>query len=152
MESSFINNYFWLLCGFWCGIIGASHIWFALRKSIKSNEFTKEEVWSFTRSYALWLFLPGLAFWILQMSSGTEVSPKFHRWPNPQKYVAYGVQFFLWGVLLYWVLIKDGAATLSRFFRATRRSKSVLYSPIVFKVLAFAVVVVGIVAFFNGQQ
>ncbi len=150
-RSMFMSQYFWLLCGVWCGIAGALYTRFQLRKYIVAGEFTKAEVNTFTRNYALWIFLPCLAFWLLQQSIGGEAPPEYFKWSGTQKTLALALQVFLWAALLYWVFLRRGANTLSRYLGAVRSSTSPFFSPVAFKVTSVLVVLAGVVALLNDK-
>jgi hypothetical protein len=143
-------QYFWLACGLWCGVVGAGYARFAVRKNIEAGEFSREEVWSFTRGYALWIFLPCLALWLLQQSVGSDASPEYWKWPDRQKLAALALQIFTWAALLYWVFLNGGANTLSKYLQATKRSQSSFSSPIAIKIAAVAVVLAGLGALWGS--
>jgi hypothetical protein len=130
--------------------LGAVYTRLRLRKHVASGAFTEEEVKSFTRGLALWIFIPCLALWLLQQSAGADAPPEYLRWPAPQKAGALALQVFVWGALLYWVFVRDGANTLSRYLQAAW-SKSSFYSPIVFKLGAIAVVISGLAALLSSR-
>ena len=146
-----MSQFFWLLCGTWCGILGAAYTRFRLRKHVANGEFTKQEVESFTRGMALWIFLPCVALWLLQQSVGANAPPEYFKWSGIQKTLALALQIFLWVALLYWVFLCDGASTLSRYVQATKSSKSSFYSPVIFKVGAVLAVLAGLAALFGGS-
>jgi hypothetical protein len=151
LELLTMSQYFWLICGAWCGILGAFYTRFRLRKHITSGDFTDAEVKSFTRGYALWIFLPCVAFWLLQQSIGSNAPPAYFKWSGPQKVVAISLQVFLWAALLYWVFLREGADTLSRFLQAEKSSSNWLYHPVAFKVGAIAAVLGGLAALLGGS-
>ena len=140
-------RYFWLICGVWCGIVGAGYLRFLLRKKIEAGEFSREEVWSFTRRSALWIFLPCLALWLLQQSAGSDAALEYLKWPFPQRMAALALQAFVWAALLYWVFLKDGAKTLARYIQATSGRSRWSASPAAVKIGAIVVVAAGIGSF-----
>ena len=146
-----VEHYFWLVCGLWAGVVGAVYTRFALRKKIAAGEFTSEEVSSFTPQYALWIFVPSLAFWLLQQSIGPNAPIEYFRWPDPQRLVAFALQFFLWAAMVFWIFFKDGAATLSRYVRATRRTSNFFSSPVAMKIFAVAAPIVGLLALWSAH-
>ena len=141
-----MQQHFWLLCGLWCGLLGAGYARYQLRKGIEAGEFTKEEVRSFTFKTALWVLVPCLVLWFLQLSISSDSTPQYFLWPRPQRYLALALQVFVWAALLYWVFLRDGASTLSRYARAARRSESLFNSPLAIKLGAIAVVLAGTAA------
>lgn len=123
--------------------------WQKLQKQIEAGAFTKKEVRLFAVRQTLWILAPCLAFWLLQLSISGAVSPEFLRWPHPQKLVAMALLIFVWGAMLYWVFLNDGAATLARYSSALSRSPKFWHIPVVFKVLAIVAVTFGVVAIFS---
>lgn len=101
-----MNEYFWLLCGLWCGIGGSIFAWFKLKKGVNSGEFSQAEVLSFVRGMAFWFFVPCLALWILQSSISCATQPNYQSWPSPQKYIALVLQIFIWIALIGWVSLR----------------------------------------------
>ncbi|CAN7564542.1 hypothetical protein [Acidovorax sp. LjRoot194] len=147
-----MNDYFWLLCAAWCGLTGAVYIRYRLGKSVAAGEFSAEEVASFTRAYALWISCPCVLLWVLQRSEGDSAAPMFLTWPQPQRSLALSVQIFLWSALLWWVFLKDGASTLSRYLRATQRNLGIFNGPAAIRIAAAAAVASGLfAAFFGGR-
>ena len=114
----------------------------SLSKKVKAGTLSEHEVKAHTKGQALWIFIPCLILWLLQMSIAGEVSPGYFVWPAPQKYMAILLQFFVWAALIYWVFFNEGAETLAKFSNITGR-------PIVFKALAILVVLSGIFALFS---
>lgn len=147
-----MNDYFWLLCAVWCGLLGAGFMRYRLRQSVAMGEFSAAEVTSFTRGYALWVAGPCGLLWVLQRSVGDGAAPMFLLWPQPQRSLALALQFSVWGALLWWVFIKDGASTLSRYLRATQRRFSFFNGPTAIRVIAVAAVAGGLFAVFVGGR
>ncbi|MFB9243632.1 hypothetical protein IV454_28525 [Massilia antarctica] len=135
-----LSQAFWLLCGMWSGIGGALFTWFSLRKKVASGEFSHQEVVRFAKGMALWIFVPCLILWGLQTSIGGQSPPYYTKWPAPQKYIALALQVILLGALAYWVFFRDGAATLSRFCRATSKAPAFMNSPVAMKLGVIAAV------------
>ncbi len=98
---------------------------------------------------ALWILVPSLLLWALQLSTGIEPGPMFPLWPSPQKYVAIAIQAVLWLALVYWVFARNGANTLSTFYGAGSKTPSFMHSPAAFKLGTVAVVLAGVAALFN---
>jgi hypothetical protein len=69
-----VTQYFWLICGALGGPLNAYRMRAQFRRRIPT-EATEAEVTSFTRGWALWFFLPCVAFWLLQQSIGAEALP-----------------------------------------------------------------------------
>jgi hypothetical protein len=133
-------QHFWLICGLWCGLGNASLIFVRRRKYVELGLMTEEEVVAFAKGMALWIVVPCLVFWVLQLSIGADIGPMYLKWPDPQRMVAVGFQVLLWLVLVFWVFIRDGAKMLSAFFSVGGRGPSFLSSPVAIKVgTAFAI-------------
>jgi len=62
--------------------------------------------------------------------------------------MALGLQFFVWSALLYWVLWRGGADTLSEYVSLARGARSALYGPTAFQAGAIAAVLVGVLGLF----
>ncbi|MFC5500230.1 hypothetical protein ACFPOE_21990 [Caenimonas terrae] len=139
-----MGEYFWLFCGAWCGLGGAAWMRVALRKKVEAGEFTSDEVSSFTLRYAIWIFLPCLALWLLQRAAGPAATPEYFKWQGTPKLLAFALQLFVWSALLYWVFLGNGAATMSRYMRATQRSSSLLNGPRAVQVWSVAAVLAGL--------
>jgi len=151
MPTTLLHQHFWLLVGLWCGVGTAVYYRMRLRKRIDAGEFTKREVETFTRNYALWFLLPCVALWLLQQSLEPQAPPYFLDWRNPQKLMAIGLLMFIWSALLYWTFAMNGATVLSRYSRAVGRSASMFNSPLVFKLTVAAVVLAGLLALFSQR-
>ncbi len=150
-NSQTMRQHFWLICGLWCGLLGAFQGRRALRRAVDSGQVSVHEVRTFTRRAALWVLIPCAILWILQQLVGAGATPSYIRWPNPERYVALSVQFFVWGTLLYWVLWRGGADTLSQYVSLARGSSSALSGPTVIQVAAIALVLVGSIGLFAGR-
>ncbi|HTA66305.1 MAG TPA: hypothetical protein VK753_12450 [Xanthomonadaceae bacterium] len=135
-----MNQCFWLICGALCGLLFAWRMRARFRRRIPTGA-TAEEAISFTRGWALWIFLPCVAFWLLRQSIGAEALPFCDEWPNPQRTIALSLQVFLWAALLYWVFVKDGATTLSKFMSIAGSG-----NPTAFKAVCVVAVLAGSVA------
>lgn len=147
-----MDAYFWLLCGAWCGLLAAGYMRYRLRGRVAAGEFSAEEVTAFTRAYALWISAPCFLLWVLQRSAGDEAAPMFLFWPQPQRTLALALQFFVWGALLWWVFVRDGDLTLSRYLRATQRTPGFLNGPTAIRITAAAAVLGGLLAVFGGGR
>jgi hypothetical protein len=147
-----MDDYFWLLCAAWCGLLGAGYMRYRLRERVAAGEFDAKEVTSFTRAYALWISVPCVLLWALQRSVGDGAPPMFLIWPQPQRSLALALQFFLWGALLWWIFLRDGASTFSRYLRAAQRSLGFFNGPTAVRVGAVAAVLGGLLAVFAGGR
>lgn len=145
-----MDDYFWLLCAAWCGLLGAGYMRYRLREKVAAGDFSEDEVTSFTRGYALSILVPCILLWVLQKSVGDGAPPMFLHWPQPQRSLALALQFLVWGALLWWIFLRDGASTLSKYLRATQRSSSFFNGPGAVRFGAIAVVVAGLLAVFGG--
>jgi hypothetical protein len=144
-----INHFFWLFCGIWCGLGGATFTWQSLRKHVDSGDLSHQEVVSFIKGMVLWFLIPSLLLFGLQLSISGEATPMFLDWPSTQKYIAICLQIFIWLALIYWVFFNDGANTLSKFRGTYSKLPSFLHTPIAFKFLAVLVVLSGLFSLFS---
>lgn len=147
-----MDQYFWLICGIWCGVLGAGYMRWKLQKNVLVGEFSTDEVASFTRAYALWITIPCVLLWALQQWAGANSPPMYLAWGQPQKAIALALQIFVWAALLWWVFAKNGAHTFSRYLRALRRSDNVFNGPGAIRVAAIAVAVAGVAVVFSGGR
>jgi hypothetical protein len=146
-----MSQHFWLLCGVWCGLGNGALIWFRRKRYVEAGLLSEEEVLSFARGTVLWLLVPCLLLWALQLSAGGDPSPEYWRWPLPQRCIAFALQAFVWLALAYWVFIRDGANTLSAYFGTGSKAPAFLHSPLAVKVGTIAVLVSGIVALLSAH-
>ena len=147
-EIPFIVKHFWLFCGLFVGFGNAIYYRLKLRSNIRNGEFSQEEVNRFTRNFALWVLIPSLLFWGLQLSAGSEFAPIKDEWPKPQKYFVDGLQVFLWCVLIYYIFFKNGAEQFSRYLMATHKLFTSFYKPVALKIVTVFVVVSGAYTYF----
>jgi hypothetical protein len=139
MNSTFLQH-FWLLCGIWCGGLNALMTWFRLRRNLSKGLYTEVEVNSFAKNLALWIFVPCVFLWVLQLSIGPDAKPFFVTWPSPQKYLATSLQIFIWIALLYWIFLRNGATRLSTYVGASTAYPRYLCHPLIFKIAALLIV------------
>jgi hypothetical protein len=142
--------YFWLIFGIVNGVIGGLVIRYVLLKQVANGKLNANEVNSFSRNFILLIFLSSMAFWILQLSIGPDAPFEFFKWSGPQLILAWSVQLIIYLVILYWILISNGATKLSRFTRAIGK-ESLLNSPTAFKVLAIVMVSPGLLMLVTGN-
>ncbi len=138
-----IQNHFWLICGVLCGLGGSAIARFQLKKRVEAGELVQAEVSSFVRGMAVWIFVPCLILWLLQLSVRGVTQPDYLMWPSAQKYIAVVLQAFIWLVLAWWVLLSSGAATLSRFSSGFFYGPEIFRTPTAFKVYAVGVILSG---------
>ena len=146
-----MSQHFWLLCGLWCGLGNGALIWFRRRKYVEAGRLSEEEVLAFAKGTVLWLLVPCLVLWALQLSTGGDQSPEYWRWPLPQRYIAFALQAVVWLALVYWVFIRDGANTLSAYFGVGSKSPAFLHSPSAMKIGTIAVLASGIFALLSAH-
>ena len=146
-----IFTHFWLICGLWCGFGGALYFRSRLKCNINESGFSLDEVNKFAKNYALWIFIPCLILWLLQMSSGFESDVNYLTWPTPQRIVALILQVIIWSALIYWVFFNDGAETLSKYLSAAHKYYNFIYSPLIIKLAVAIGVVGGVYALFNFE-
>jgi hypothetical protein len=135
--------HFWLICGLWVGLGGALFGYFQAKPKIAVGDYVEDEVKRFLLSYALWIFVPSLLFWGLQLSANAD-PVDFLQWPTPQKEIALGVLFFVWGSLLIWTWAFSGAATLSKWLPLIGAWPNVLLQPTTIKTVVLLGVAIGI--------
>ena len=137
---------FWLVCGLWCGIGGGLYTWFSMRKHVARGKFSQQEVLGFAKGMALWIFVPCLMLWGMQVSIPGDSSPLYFKWPAPQRYMALALQVLVWGALVYWVFFRSGATILSKFRSATSKAPAFMNSPAAMKFGVVAAVAVSLLA------
>lgn len=143
-----ISTHFWLICGLWAGIGGGGYFRYQLKSNLDNHDLTVEEIDKFTRQYALWIFIPCLLLWLVQLSPGFESEAFFNLWPHPQKFIASTIQIIIWFVLLYWVFLKNGADLYSKYLLSIKSNLNIFASPSKIKPGSVLVVVSGIYALF----
>jgi hypothetical protein len=147
-----MEQYFWLICGLWCGIGGGFFMWLRLRKYLMLGIFSEEDAKYFSKRMALWILIPSLILWVLQLSIGSKATPQFLNWPSPQKQIAVGLQIFIHLALIYWVFLKNGANTLSMYFGSGGKTLRFVYSPIAMKLITIAIVMSGFTALLSRNN
>lgn len=135
-----MGEYFWLLCGLLCGVGGSMVARSRLSKGVESGEFSQEELTSFTRGMAFWIFIPCLIIFILQFSLEDATHPEYFLWPSPQKYIAVALEVFIHLSFAWWVLVKNWAQTLSKFGDGILSGPKFIRSPSAFKLYAIILV------------
>jgi hypothetical protein len=142
------QQHFWLFCGLWCGVVNSLFVWFRLHKRASVGGYTPAQANTFTLVLGAVVLLPMLGFWGLQQSAVNATNPNFLTWPSPQKPVALTLQLALWGAMLYWVFLKNGAQVLSAYLGAgeTGWKHTWFFSERAFKVMAVGTVLWGIVS------
>lgn len=145
-----MTKVFWLLCGLWCGLGNGAFIWLRRSKYMKLG-LSEGEVASFAKGTVLWILIPSLFLWGLQLSAGADLPPHYWRWPAPQKQAAIGLQILMLLALAYWVFIRDGAETLSACARVGSRRESILHSPTAMKLGTAIALIAGTVALLKGS-
>lgn len=138
-----MSEYFWLFCGLWCGVGGGVFARSKLSKGVDSGEFSQAEVTSFVKGMIFWICTPCLLLWILQFSLADATQPEYLSWPSPQKHIALALQIFIWAALVWWVLFKNGAKTLSKFSVGFFSGPEFIRTPAAFKFYVIAIVLLG---------
>ena len=139
---------FWLICGIWCGIFNAVFMHFDLRKAVAEGQLSPSESKNFTLGSFAWIFFPCVIFWLLQRSIGPDFSPDFKTWPDPQRLIALSLTVLIWGALLYWVFLADGALKLAKVARASSWTHGIVLGPKGIKILSAVLVAAGIASIF----
>lgn len=143
-----MNSYFWLACALWPGVLGAIMLRVRLREAVRSGAVVAGEADRFSLAFALWLSLPCIALWGIQQTIAGDSTPMVPTWPETQRRAAAFLQVCLIGAFLFWVFVRDGADTMSRFARAAFDVDR-LASPVAFKVGALAILGAGLGAWFT---
>ncbi len=147
-----MEQYFWLICGLWCGVGGGFFMWLRLRKHVRLGIFSEEDAKHFSKRMVLWILIPSLILWVLQLSIDSKATPQFLNWPSPQKQIAVGLQIFIHLALIYWVFLKNGANTLSMYFGSAHKTLRFVYSPIAMKLITIAIVMSGFTALLSTNN
>lgn len=66
------------------------------------------------------MMIPSSLLWLIQLSAGLCDPTRFVQWPIPQYWWGMVVIFACWTKLLGWVLVGDGAQTISRMNRVAQ--------------------------------
>jgi len=142
-------KFFWLICGLWCGVGNGALIW-SRRKKYAELGLSEDEVARFARGTVLWILIPSLLLWGLQLSAGADLTPEYWRWPAPQRHMAIGLQIVVWLALARWVFVGDGAETLSAYARVGSRWGGFMNSPAAMKLWTAFGLIAGVVALCSG--
>ena len=142
--------HFWLICGLWFGVANSLFVWIRLQKHVNNGVFSKEETTNFSLALALFVLVPMVIFWGLQLSANMAPSPNFLTWPDPQKQVAIAFQVVLWIAMVYWVFFKAGAQTLSTYIGVGQEGwkHKYFFSAGAFKLMTLGTVANGVIAAF----
>lgn len=140
--------HFWLICGLWFGVANSLFIWQRLQKHVGNGTFSKKEASNFSLALALFVLVPMMIFWGLQLSAHNAPNPNFLTWPDPQKQVAIAFQVILWVAMVYWVFFKAGAQILSTYIGAGQSGwrHTLFFSPGAFKLMTLGTVANGVIA------
>jgi hypothetical protein len=143
-----VAEHFWLLCGIWVGVGNALWLWFRHAKYVESGLLSEADVRGLARGAALWVLVPSVVLWALQLSIGSNAGPHFIRWPDPQRWVALAMQVFIWSAMVYWVFARSGAEKLSAILGVGGQGPSFMRSPVAVKVGTILAIVSGLAAVF----
>lgn len=113
-DTPFLTPHFWLLLVLYPGLAGAIYFHIRLRKHVAAGSIEADALKRFELGWVLAISIPSLALWLLAMSAPTPSLDPF-TWGAPQKWIALGVAFVCWVLLLAWVWLRGGAALLSRY-------------------------------------
>lgn len=147
-----MEQFFWVFCGLWCGVGGSFFTWHRLKVQVETGAFTRVEIRQFAARQALWIFTPCIILWLLQTTISGGAGPEFLRWPYPQRMAAMAVVILCWGALLYWIFLRNGAETLSKYAGALSSSPRFWQTPTAFKLLAIMVVASGVFAILGNSR
>ncbi len=137
-----MTKHFWLICGLWVGIGGALFGYLKAKPLIITGKLSVIEVRGFLNGFALWILIPSILFWGLQLSVGTN-EIEFMVWPTPQKEIALTILISVWVALLGWTWFFGGAKTLSKYLPIIGVWPSFMLKEGVIKVMAILVVMAG---------
>lgn len=143
-----MTDHFWLFCGVWVGLGNALLLWYRRGKYIKSGLLSEAEIRGLALGAALWILIPSVVLWVLQLSIGSSAGPHFTRWPGPQRSIAIALQVFIWIALAYWVFARGGAEKLSAILEVGGRVPLFMRSSAAVKVGTLLAIVGGLVAVF----
>ncbi len=115
-----------------------------LTVAVNNGQLSKVETDKFVKHWAFWLLIPCAILWVLQLSSGANSNASFMTWPLLQMILGLSVQLFVWGALTYYVFIKDGASTLSKYLRISEGILKPFYSALAIKAATILVLLAGI--------
>lgn len=96
----------------------------------------------------LWILVPALILWGLQLSIGPAASPMFLDWPAPQQTIALMLQVLVWLALAYWVFARNGAQNLAAYFSVPGKGPEFMRTPTAMKIGAALAIAAGIAAVF----
>jgi len=143
-----LETNFWLICGLWVAlgtfVVGKVKS----KKLVDSGEFTKEEVNKYLLNFAIWISVPVLTFWVLQLSLGAGASFELLVWPMPQKFIAVSILISLWTYLLVWTLFLGGVKPLGRCLRLISNFPESMLSPTILKGIVILIVASGVASLF----
>jgi len=145
-------EHFWLFCGIWLGLGSYVSGKFRARKLIGEGEISEYEAQAYLLRFSLWIFIPSVIFWLLQLSISTQVSVAFLSWPNPQKTIALSILIGLWGYLLVWSLFLGGAEPLAKCLRLTGNFPTFMLTPVTIKLIVILVVVSGVLSLLSQYE
>jgi hypothetical protein len=116
-----MDSFAWLLAGVVGGLGNALFFQWRLQQAVEARTLVRAEAQGFVRGFALWITVPCVAMWLLQMSVAGPAGLNYMAWPWPQKGLAIGIQGFVLVALAHWVFIRDGADVVARVLAAARR-------------------------------
>jgi hypothetical protein len=142
---AFFNQYFWLICGLWVGVVGALYLRYQASKLPLPHGMSIQEVNRFAKGWAMAILTPSLLFWLLQLTIGVSSNPQLLSWPSPQKWIAIGLTIACWLALLYWVWLAAGATRLSQMASIWQAYlPEYVRTPTAFKILSLVVITSGV--------
>lgn len=110
---------FWLLCGLWVGG-GYRWAWKSRAAAMNNDACLRDQMNRWARGWFLSMMIPSSLLWLIQLSAGLCDPTRFVQWPIPQYWWGMVVIFACWTKLLGWVLVGDGAQTISRMNRVAQ--------------------------------
>lgn len=143
-----IEDHFWLMVALWCGGGGYFFGKNNSKRLIEVGEYSEQEVHYYLLITSACVFVPSLAFWMLQISVGAGVGSDFSRWPNPQKLIAHSLLVGLWAYLLVWTFFYGGARPLSRTMRLMGAYPKFMHTVTAAKWLVVLVIISGVSSLF----
>ena len=141
-------EHFWLACAVWVGCGNSIFLRVKLQKAVSAGKVPKHEANLISVRTLFWLFVPCLAFWILQLASTQDSHPFFLYWHSPFREIAVSLLVLLWSLLIWWTWFLDGAEKIARIYNLADYRTMIFGDPLVIKVVVFLGILGGIAAMF----
>ncbi|MDR6990151.1 hypothetical protein [Luteimonas sp. 3794] len=144
LQTSFVFQHFWLLCGLWTGGLGAVLVYRALSSSVAAGRLSADRRFASVSGFAIAVLLPCTSLWLLQLSVDAG-GPDLLQWPQPQKTIGVGIVVACWTALLIWTWVGSGARWIAGLFAHNESAAArVLARPIAIRLLVIVIVAAGL--------